>query len=150
MAQMYTTEGLDQILGIVPKGGTAFATLYCGLFTSQTASTVPAATAVVNGYTGFTELTLATNGYARIALTAGTWGALGAGTAGRKTTYPEITFTCATSAWAAVNGFFICTTSTAGTGYGLFFANFADTTAVTCQVGDSIKLTPTFGLKDGT
>lgn len=144
MAEVFPTEGLDYILGVIPKGGTTPANLYMGLFTSQTASTVPAGTAVLSTYTGVTELTIGSNGYNRITLAAATWGALAAGASGRKTTYPEVTFTCSTSAWAAVNGFFIATASAHGSEVAIFYANFADTTAVTAQVGDSIKITATW------
>jgi len=143
-AETFSNEGLDQILGIVPKAGSVISTLYMGLFTSQTATTVPAQTAVLSTYTGVAELPIGTNGYNRIALAAATWGALGAGTSGRKSTYPQVTFTCATAAWAAVNGFFICTASAHGSEFGIFYANFADNTAVTAQVGDQILITATW------
>jgi len=45
MAEIFPNEGLDYILGVIPKAGTTPTTLYLGLFTSQTASTVLTQTA---------------------------------------------------------------------------------------------------------
>lgn len=141
MASIYPTEGLDYILGVIPKGGSNPGTLYLGLFTSQTASTVPANTAVLATATGVTET--AYTAYARQALTAATWGALAAGTGnGRKTTYPQITFpTVGASPGGNINGFFIA--SAASAGICLYYANFDDVTAITPATNDIIRVTPT-------
>ena len=75
MAEIFTDEGLDKILGIVPKNGTNVSSLYIGLFTSQTASTVPARTAVGGAApSGWTEAT--GTSYARQAIAAGLVGLL--------------------------------------------------------------------------
>lgn len=139
MAEIFPDEGLDRILGVIPKGGTNIATMYVGLFTSQTATTVPGSTAVLATSTGVTEVS--GTGYARQSIAAANWGAQAAGTGGRKTTGPQVTFT-ASGAWTAANGFFIADASSAGVA--LFYANFDDGTSVTLQSGDSLKVTPTW------
>jgi hypothetical protein len=148
MAELFPNEGLDYLLGIVPKNGTNLATTYLGLFTGATASTTPAATAVLSTATGVTEA--AYTSYARVSIAAASWGTTGAKTiwtqSARGTTAAEVSFPAATASYAtAINGFFLATASTAGTA--LFYSNFDDTTAVaTMAIGDIIKVTPTFGL----
>lgn len=139
MAELFPDEGLDRILGVIPKGGATIATLYVGLFTSQTATTVPGTTAVLATSTGVTEVT--GTGYARQSIAAAAWAAQSAGTGGRKTVGPQVTFT-ATGTWTAANGFFIADATTVG--IALFYANFDDGTAVTLLSGDSLKVTPTW------
>jgi hypothetical protein len=148
MAEIVPDEGLDYILSIFPKNGSNIATTYLGLFTSQTASTVPASTMVLATPTGITEA--AYTGYARQSIAAAAWGATGAKTmwsqTGRGSTAGQVSFPAATAAYAtAINGFFLATASAAGTC--LFASNFDDTTAVaSLAVNDVIKVTPTFGL----
>lgn len=139
MAEIFPDEGLDRILGVIPKGGATIAILYVGLFTSQTATTVPGASAVLATLTGVTEVT--GTGYARQSIAAAAWAAQSAGTGGRKTVGPQVTFT-ATGTWSAANGFFIADATTVG--IALFYANFDDGTAVTLLNGDSLKVTPTW------
>lgn len=139
MAEIFPDEGLDRILGVIPKNGTNISTLYVGLFTSQTATTVPASTAVLATATGVTEVS--GSGYARQSIAAASWGAIAAGTGGRKTTGPQVTF-AATGTWSVANGFFIADAST--NGIAIFYANFDDGTAVTLLNGDSLKVTPTW------
>lgn len=139
MAQMVPTAGLDVILGQFPKSDTRLTTLYLGLFTSQTASTV--ITSAQNG-TNITEATF-TN-YAAQALATATWGAQGAVTNGRGTTYPQVTFPTAGSA-QTINGFFLKTANVALSATNLVGqANFDDITAVPLAVNDVVKVTPTF------
>lgn len=139
MAQMVPTAGLDVILGQFPKNDTRLTTLYLGLFTSQTASTV--ITSAQNG-TNITEATF-TN-YAAQALATATWGALGAVTNGRGTIYPQVTFPTAGSA-QTVNGFFVKTANAALSATNLVGqANFDDVTAVPLATNDVVKVTPTF------
>lgn len=147
MAEIVPDEGLDYILAIFPKNGTNIATTYLGLFTSQTASTVPAANMVLATPTGITEATY--TGYARQSIAAASWGAIGAKTmwsqSGRGTTAGQVSFPAATATYAtAINGFFLATASTAGVC--LFASNFDDTTAVaSLAINDVIRVTPTFG-----
>lgn len=140
MAEIFVDEGLDYIMAIFPKNGTNIATLYMGLFTSQTATTVPARTATLADQgNSWTEVT--GTGYARISLAAASWGAQSTSGSGRKTTFPQQTFT-AGGAWTAANGFFIATTAD-NTGKAIFFANFDSGVARTLQVnGDILKVTP--------
>lgn len=148
MAEIVPDEGLDYILAIFPKNGSNLATAYLGLFTSQTASTVPAANMVLATPTGITEV--AYTGYARQSIAAASWGTTGAKTmwsqTGRGTTAGQVSFPAATASYAtAINGFFLASASSAGVC--LFASNFDDTTAIaSLAVNDVIKVTPTFGL----
>lgn len=147
MAELFPNEGLDYLLGIVPKNGTNLANTYVGLFTGATASTTPAATAVLSTSTGVTEA--AYTSYARAVIAAASWGSPGAKTiwsqSARGVTAAEVSLPAATAAYAtAINGFFIATASTSGVA--LFYSNFDDVTAVpSMAIGDIIKVTPTFG-----
>lgn len=148
MAEIIPDEGLDYILAIYPKNGTNITATFLGLFTSQTASTVPASGMVLAGPTGITEA--AYTSYARVSIAAASWGTTGAKTmwsqTGRGTTAGQVSFPAATATYAtAINGFFLATASTAG--ICLLASNFDDTTAVaTMAINDVIKVTPTFGL----
>lgn len=148
MAEIIPDEGLDYIISIFPKNGAGLATAYIGLFTSQTASTVPAAGMVLATPSGITEVNY--TGYARQAIAAASWGATGAKTmwaqTGRGTTAGQVSMPAATGAYAtAINGFFIASALTAG--ICLLASNFDDLTAVaTMAIGDIIRVTPTFGL----
>jgi hypothetical protein len=148
MAEIVPNEGLDYILGVFPKNGSNLTASYVGLFTSQTATTVPAATMVLATPTGITEA--AFTSYARQSVAAASWGAAGAQTmwsqAGRGVVAGQVTFPAAGAAYAtAINGFFLATASTAGVC--LAASNFDDTTAIaSLALGDIIKVTPTFGL----
>lgn len=150
MAETFLNEGLDLILGILPKGGTTLASTYCFLWTGATASTTPAQTAVLSTYTGIAEAGFTS--YARQQILAASWGAVGAGsgaaTGGRQTTAAQVSFPAAGGAYAtAINGFGICDLSSHGTEKGIFAANFDDTTAIaSLALGDIVKVTPTFGL----
>lgn len=139
MAEIFPDEGLDLILSYIPKGTAPPTTLYVGLFSSQTATTVPANTAVLATATGVTEV--AGTGYARQSIAAAAWAAQSAATGGRKTVGPQVTFT-AGGAWSAANGFFISDSLTGGKAF--LYANFDDGVAVTLQNGDTLKLTPTW------
>lgn len=149
MAEIFPDEGLDYLLGLVPKGGTTPTTLYLGLFTSQTASTVPANTAVLSTPAGITEA--AYTGYARVAVASTDWGSIStqtvwSQTGARGVTAAQKSFPAATAAYAtAINGFFLASASTAGVC--VFASNFSDTTAIASMaIGDVIKVTATFAL----
>src|SRR3972149_2328439 len=102
MAEIIPDEGLDLLLGQFPKNSTRQTSCWLCLFTSQTASTV-----ITSGQTmaDITE-TVFTN-YARQELTTATWGAVAAGTGGRKTTYSQITFPTVGATGATINGLFL-------------------------------------------
>lgn len=149
--EIFVNEGLAYLLGVLPKGGSSPATLYLGLFTSQTASTTPAATAVLGASpSGITEATF--SGYARVAVASTDWGSVSSGdtvwgqtpvssvTASQKS-FPACTGTSST----AINGFFLCSASSSGTL--IYASNFDDTTAIaSLALGDIVKVTPKFAL----
>lgn len=137
MAEIFPDEGLDKILGIFPKGTATDTTLGLHLFTSQTASTVITSG---QGEANITEANF-TN-YAAQSLAAATWGAIAAGTGGRKTTYPQVTFPTCGSTGNTINGWYITDDSSSPT-LAVCVANFSDTTAVTLTENDVIRVTPT-------
>jgi hypothetical protein len=143
MAEIFVDEGLDKIMSIFPKNGTNLASMYIGLFTSQTPTTAPARTAT-GGATpsGWTEAVGAS--YARQAIAAASWGTQSTNGNGRKSTAGQVTFpTVGVGGWGTVNGFFIATLVSSQAGDTIiYFANFDDLTAVTLNAGDSIKITP--------
>jgi hypothetical protein len=143
MAEIFVDEGLDKILGIFPKNGTNVATLYLGLFTSQTASTVPARTATGGAVpSGWTEAS--GTSYARQSIAAGSWGAASTNGSGRKISASQVTMpTVGAGAWGTINGFFLATNSASGAGdVIIYFSNFDDTTAIVTAQNDVIKVTP--------
>lgn len=144
MAEIWPNEGLDLLLAVFPKNGSNYATTYIGLFTSFTASTVGTGS---QGRSAYTEVSAA-GAYARQSIAASSWGANanGGGSAnepGRKTTAGQVTFPTATAVWGTVNGFFVGDTSTNAAGSYFYACNFDDTTAVTINTNDVIKVTPT-------
>lgn len=143
MAEIFPDEGLDYILAIFPKNGSNIATLYIGLFTSQTASTVPTRDAT-GGATpsGWTEAS--GTSYARQSIAAASWGANADNGNGRKTTAGQVTFPAAgAGGWGTCNGFFIATAASSQAGDTIiYFANFDDTTAITVNENDVVKITP--------
>lgn len=139
MAEIFPDEGLDIILEIFPRGGTNLTTTYLALTTSFTASTVGTAGQVANDYA---EPNF--GAYARQAIVSGSWGSLAAGTGGRKTTAAQVTFPTATSnSSSATNGFWLANQLSASGDKVIYAANFDDTTAVTVNSSDIIKVTPT-------
>jgi hypothetical protein len=149
MAAIVPDEGLDVIVGVVPKNGTNLANTYLLLCTGATASTVPASTAVLGTYTGVAEAGYTS--YARQTMAAASWGATGAKTKWTKnfrgTDAAQVSFPAATATYAtAINFFGIADASAHGSEHGLLYSNFDDTTAIaTMAIGDVIKVTPTFG-----
>lgn len=148
MTEILPIEGRDYMLGVVLKGSTQLANHYLGLFTSQTATTCPAETAVLSTATGVTES--AHSGYARVAVPSSDWGAAANATiwtqAVRALTAAQKPFAAATAgSVTAINGFFIAT-ALAG-GVALYYSNFDDSTAIpSLDLGSIIKVTPQFGL----
>lgn len=145
MAEIFVDEGLDYLLGIAYKGATVDPTLFLGLFTSQTPTTVPARTAVGGAVpSGWTEMVASSGTYARIALATGDWGAAATNGNGRRIALsaPK-TFTGFIGA-AAANGFFISTLAASGAGdIILCFANFDSAVARTfATLTDTLDLTP--------
>ncbi len=139
MAEIWPDEGLDIVLEIFPRGGTNLTTTYLALFTSFTASTVG-----TNGQGADTYTEPNFGSYARQSIAAASWGAIAAGTGGRKTTAAQVTFPTATSnSSSATNGFWLANQLSATADKAVFAANFDDVTAVTINTNDIIKVTPT-------
>lgn len=170
MAEIFPNEWLAHLIEIVPRSNTATfpvpTALYMGLFTSQTASTVPSADATLTGsastpYTAGTSPVVectSTGSYARATL--------GANAAGLQATFPTpvvngagmrttvasgVSFAQSTGAYSgAVNGFFIANAaaSTAqNTGKALCYGNFSDGASITVNAaGFTITVAPYYHL----
>lgn len=136
MAEIWPDEGLDLVLAVFPKNGTNYTNTYISLFTTFTASTVGTSSQTMSAYTEPSG-----GSFARQAIAAASWGAATAGTGGRKVTAGQVTFPTATAPWGTVNGFMIVDTT--GTAKVFMACNFDDTTAVTINTNDVIKVTPT-------
>jgi hypothetical protein len=144
MAQIFPDTGLDIFLGQFPKNATRLTSLFLGLFTSQTASTV-----ITHAQTGSNVTETAYTSYAQQTLATATWGAQAEyqTTLGRVTTYPQVTFPTVGATGSTVNGFFILNTNAApGAANLVAQANFDDTTAVVLATNDVIKVTPSLAL----
>lgn len=145
MAEIVPDEGLDYMLGVLFKGGTQDTTLFLGLFTSQTASTVPARSATGGAVpAGWTEMSASSGSYARIALATGDWGAAATNGNGRRITLSAAKQFTGFVGAAAANGFFIATNSASGAGDTILaFANFDSGAARTlANVADQLNVTP--------
>lgn len=144
MAETHTDEGLDYMLGVLFKGGTVDSSLYVGLFTSQTATTVPARTATGGASpSGWTEMTASSGTYARIAIATGDWGAAATNGSGRRISLSAAKQFTGFVSSAAANGFFVATNATSGVGDTvLFFANFDSGAARSlASVSDTLDVT---------
>ena len=139
ISEIFPDEGLDLVLAVVPKGAATIATTYLTLFTTFTASTVGTSAQTRSAYTEPSG-----GAFARQSLAAATWGAQAALGGGRGTTYSQVTFPTATAVWGTVNGFAVGDTSTLAAGKLYFACNFDDTTAVTINTNDIIKVTPSW------
>jgi hypothetical protein len=145
-AESFPFEGLDVVLNtVLRKTGTQFPDPgFLLLFTSQTATTVPAQTAVLATPTGVTEAT--GGGYARASIAGSNWPAgATADTTGRRSTVadPGISFAESSGAYtvADVNGFGLATASTAGVA--LFYSNFDSGVAIVVnQAGFVVRIPP--------
>jgi hypothetical protein len=145
MAEIFPDEGLDHILNKVPRATTAIqTTYYLGLFTAQTASTVPASSTTLASDTNVTEPS--GGSYARVAVANTDWGAITTSGSGRRTTSAQKSFPASTGAWGNVNGFFLANQSATGAGsVAIFYSNFSDLAAVAVNsAGYTIQVTPYF------
>ena len=167
---LWPQEGLDYIMGVLPKGGASPSTLYVGLFTTSWATiegyglsninvTLNTGTYIVNELTSATGYTARAPIYATSGGGSPYWGAQSTGsvTIGSNTISVRqsvasgaITFTNSSgSTWTGVNGIFIATSATVGQASGggttvLWYAPFSDQSTVTLANGDSISITPTW------
>ena len=158
---LWPQEGLDYLMGIVPKAGTTPTTLYLGLFTTAWSTIQGYGLTNINVTLGtgtypVTELASATGYTSRPSIASSSWGAQAAGTVTigsntinvRQSTAGTITITNTSgSTWTGVNGIFICNSATVGQASGagttvLWYAPFSDGSTVTLANGDSITITP--------
>lgn len=149
MAEILPDEGLDLLLGQVPKNDTRITTYSLCLFKSQTSTTT-----ITGGQTisAITETTYSS--YARQALATASWAAQGAtspSTDGRKVAYgSQISFPAVGATGDTVNGLFMgwdtgaggVATPTKCVGQ----ANFDDLSAVALVTNDVLKVTPSLQL----
>lgn len=141
MAEIFPDEGLDYCLGVVFDALAQDTTFFVGLFTSQSATTVPARTATGGAVpAGWTEATF--SNYARQAISSGAWGAPSTNGNGRKIAAPQVTFPAVGASGNTINGFFISTLVASGAGdVIIYFANFDSLTARALITGDIEKVT---------
>ena len=140
MAEIFPNEGLDLIYAGYPKGATGPANTWLALFTSWTASTVAGSAATVASWSEVANA----GAYVRQTISSASWGTVGTSQSGRGSGAAQVTFATATAVWGTVNGFFIANSATQGAGNAWFGANFDDTTAVTVNTNDVIKVTPSW------
>jgi hypothetical protein len=145
-AEMLPDEGLDILLGQVPKNTLRITTFSLCVFKSQSATTVMLGSDTVSVITETTY-----TGYARQALLTASWGAQGASSVagdGRRTTYPQVTFPTVGATGDTVNGIFVGWDTGAGgvaaPSRCIGQANFDDLTALTLVTNDILKVTPSF------
>ncbi len=147
MASIFTDEGLDYILNGIFRGGTIDTTLFVGLFTSQTPTTVPARTATGGASpSGWAEMTAASGTYARqaIAADATDWGAPATNGDGRRIAAAAAELFTGFVGDDPANGFFLATSGASGSGdVILCFSNFDSQVARTlATTGDELEVTP--------
>lgn len=140
-AEIFPNEGLDILLAQngFQTGGTAPANLYLCLFTAFSASSVGTSAGVADS---FTEP--GAGGYVRETLSSASWGSIASTTSGRMVTGSQVSFPVATAPYgSAVNGYWFANQLSSTGDKCICAANFDDTTAVTINTNDQIKVTPT-------
>lgn len=168
MAENFSDEGLDRILGFVPGGsGTLDTTLYLAAITTagfQTRSPsdtaldgthVPGRTTVWStdyqtvssgssrGAGG--EPTIGTGAYARKSVANTDWGSAATSGSGRRKTSAQESFAASSAAWSNTSciGYAIVTSSSAGAGVAYGYANFDDNSTVSVNAaGITLQVTP--------
>lgn len=165
MAENFSDEGLDRILGYAPGGsGSLDTTLYAAALT--TAGTVDGAVALTGSLVpnrltvwatdhitsgggsrgGGGEPTIGTGAYARKSIANGDWGAAATNGSGRRrTTTAAQAFAQSTAAWSNQNviGGAVVTASGAGAGVAYGYANFSDASTVAVNAsGIVLQVTP--------
>lgn len=144
MAEIFTDEGLDYMLGVLFRGATPDTTLFVGLFTSQTPTTVPARTATGGASpSGWTEMTASSGVYARIAIATGDWGSPATNGSGRRIALSAAKQFTGMVGAAPANGFFVATNAASGAGDTIiYFSNFDSGVARTlAATGDQLNIT---------
>lgn len=166
MAENFSDEGLDRILGYLPRNASAPAldtTLYLAALT--TAGTVDGSVALDGthvpsrttvwasdyqtsggaGRGGGGEPTISTGSYARKSVPNTDWGAPATNGSGRRVTGAQESFAQSTAAWSNPNviGFALVNASGAGSGIAYFYANFDDNSTVAVNAsGIVLQVTP--------
>lgn len=133
MAEIFPDEGLDFIFNAFARKTVAVPDrMFLGLFTSQTASTVPARNAVLATQTGVTEVT--GGGYARTPVEPSEWSSPFTSGSGRRIeTTTRQQFAESIGAYSApANGFFLATALIGGVA--IFYANFDNNPAAPIHV----------------
>jgi hypothetical protein len=131
MSGKWVDTGENRVANILFGAQSVDSTLYLGIYTN---STEPAETATGGSLTE--AQTPGSNGYARIALTRGTWTVTNS-----VASYAQQTFTASGAAWGACYGYFVTTTSSGTSGVLLGVESFTDG-PYTINDGDTIKITP--------
>jgi hypothetical protein len=167
MAENFSDEGLDRLLGIMPRNTVAIdVTLYLAALTTAgyvtrnpdtalTATGVPSRTTVwathyqttaggsTNGAGG--EPNIGTGAYARKSVAAADWGVPATNGSGRRSTAALQNFPASTAAWSNQNviGFALVTSASAGSGVAYYYANFDDASTVAMNAaGITLQVTP--------
>lgn len=164
MADLFPDEGLDLLLGIVPKNGANLSQTFMGLYTAQGGTSIPSNQSVLSssgaGGTnnqGCVEVsTTLWSTYLRITMPSGSWGAQSSSTvwstSGRiVTSATPAVFPAPTSLYNpspnSIAGFFLSNNSIPYQGIGIYYSNFADSSLIaSLSIGDVVKVTPTFGM----
>lgn len=157
MAENFTNEGLTRILDHFPRQTSALpATVFLGLFTAQSVTTVPLrgtvlATQPGAGTENVGEPANATGNYARIAVTPNSlWGVPAvSGNGIRTTTTSAVSFAESSTGGfnpSSTKGFFITNQLAQGAGsIGYGFANYDEAVALVVDAGGFVvRITPTW------
>ena len=167
MAENFTDEGLDRVLGYAPGGaGTLDATLFLAAittagFVTRNPDTALSGTGVPNRTTVWAtdyqtvaggssrgaggEPTIGTGAYARKSMANTEWGAAATNGSGRRRTANQQSFAASTAAWSNQNmiGFAVVNASAAGSGVAYGYCNFDDASTVTVNAsGITVQVTP--------
>jgi hypothetical protein len=167
MAENFTDEGLDRLLGMMPRNVTAIdTTLYLAAITTAgyvtrspdtalTTAGVPNRTTVWATHYGTTaaaspngaggEPAIGTGAYARKSVLSTDWGVPATNGNGRRSTAALQNFPASTAAWSAqtVVGFALVTAASAGSGVAYYYANFDDASSVQINAaGITLQVTP--------
>jgi hypothetical protein len=167
VAENFSDEGLDRILGYAPGGsGTLDTTLYLAVlttagFVTRSPDTALSGTVVPNRTTVWStdyqtvaggstrgaggEPTIGTGAYARKSVVNSDWAAAATNGSGRRRTAAQQSFAQSSAAWSNQNaiGFAIVTASGAGSGVAYGYCNFDDNSTVTVNAsGITLQVTP--------
>jgi hypothetical protein len=144
VAEIFPNEGLDLILGIFPKGSATLGNTFLCLFDSTSTATGASASVAGNSASVANSYVEPSAGaYARQTIASGSWGSQTTTQSGRGVTASQVTFPTATAGWGTIWGFWLANQASASGDTCIFAANFDDTTAITVNTNDIVKVTPT-------